>query len=71
MGIPFIKRFETSRLRLTASRRGLRTLFFGKKCAIISPPPPKKKNRDVIINIINYLKVVFSCLSFVRHLPNI
>ena len=30
MGIPFIKRFETSRLGMTASRRGLRTLFFGK-----------------------------------------
>ena len=47
-------------------------IIFRKKCAVISSPPPqKKKNRDVIINIINYLKVVFSCLSFVRHLPNI
>ena len=49
MGIPFIKRFETSRLRLTASRRGPRTLFiiFRKKCAvIISPPPPPKKKKS-------------------------
>ena len=71
MGIPFIKRFETSRLRLTASRRGLRTLFFGKNVQLSVPPPPPPQNRDVIINIINCLKVVFPCLSFVRYLPNI
>ena len=47
MGIPFIKRFETSRLRLTASRRGLlKDIIFRKKCAIISSPPKKSGRRN-------------------------
>lgn len=49
--------------------RAIKGHYFSEKMCNYKFPPPK--NRDVIINIINYLKVVFSCLSFVRHLPNI